>query len=453
MAKSDKTNKTKKSDAPSDELRDTETPLVETPSEGDSKEVDANDDAVEIVEPAAEEAPEPEVLEAEADGGTDSPWEPEEERAQEEPAAEEYVDISQEPPQVEEDSIEPETAAQETVEPTVSHASTPVEDKARGGFFPLVLGGVVAAAVGFGGALYFGDELGLGGNTDEVIADLQRQLSAQNDALSSLKSNQENIGQTATAAQQSAAELGGLGDAVAALQAQSSTLETMVETFNIRLSDIEKRPLNEGLSAAAIAAYEREVNDLKELVAAQKAEASELKDSADISAKTALARSAVTRIVAALDSGAPYRAAIVDFASATGRGVPAVLEANADSGVVTMTALQDGFPDTARAALAAARGANVDAPSDESLGGKLGDFFKSHLGARSVEPKAGTDTDAILSRAEAALRAGNLADCFAELDGLADAPAQALADWRAQADTRLAATRAAEDLAQSLNSN
>ena len=222
-----------------------------------------------------------------------------------------------------------------------------------------------------------------------------------------------------------------------------------VATFDARLTDIEKRPLNEGLGAAAIAAYEREVKDLKDLVAAQKAEAAELKDRADLSAKTALARSSVTRIVAAIESGASYRAAVVDLRSATGEAVAPALEDFADSGVITLAELIESYPDAARAALAKARADKVD----DAQGSTLGNFFKTQFGARSVEAREGSDTDAVLSRAEAALKAGDLTSALGEIDTLAEGPKAVMADWVAQAQTRAQATQAAEDLAQSLNSN
>jgi hypothetical protein len=58
-----------------------------------------------------------------------------------------------------------------------------------------------------------------------------------------------------------------------------------------------------------------------------------------------------------------------------------------------------------------------------------------------------------LSRAEAALRAGRLADTLTELQVLSDAAQAALAQWTAQAETRLATVAAAQDLTQSLNAN
>ncbi len=344
-------------------------------------------------------------------------------------------------------------------EPEAEAVSEPVSAKPardaprRGGFMPMVLGGVVAAVIGFGGAIYFGDQLGLGGDTKAAIAELTAKLEAQSATLAELDTELGASGNAALAAQTAAeAAAGDLNTLRAMLDDYSTELGTLAEavaTFDARLTDIEKRPLNEGLGAAAIAAYEREVKDLKDLVAAQKAEAAELKDRADLSAKTALARSSVTRIVAAIESGASYRAAVVDLRSATGEAVAPALEDFADSGVITLAELIESYPDAARAALAKARADKVD----DAQGSTLGNFFKTQFGARSVEAREGSDTDAVLSRAEAALKAGDLTSALGEIDTLAEGPKAVMADWVAQAQTRAQATQAAEDLAQSLNSN
>jgi len=334
------------------------------------------------------------------------------------------------------------------VEPGVEETPSVVEPAKRGGFVPLVLGGVIAAGLGFGGAVYFGDQLGIGAKSSDAIAKISEELAAQSDTLKALHDRTTQATDAALTASQTAKESAVELEKLRELHdAKLDSLSEAVAGFETRLSDIEKRPLNEGLGAAAIAAYEREVEDLKTLVAEQKAEAMELKDRADLSAKTALARSATTRIIAALDSGAAFSGAVVDYRSATGEGVAEVLADHAETGVITLVALTEAFPEAARAALAKARSENVD----DAQGSKLGNFLKTHLGARSVEAKEGNDTDAILSRAEAALRSGQLAETLAELDALADAPKAVMADWRAQAETRLAAMQAAEAMAQALN--
>jgi hypothetical protein len=318
--------------------------------------------------------------------------------------------------------------------------------KRRGGFVPLVLGGVVAAAVGFGGAVYFGEQLGIGANSDAEIAKITAELTTQAVALTALKDSQT---QTATQAGDASAGLETLRAEIDSRIGEVAALSEAVAGFETRLSDIEKRPITEGLSAAAIAAYEREVEDLKELVATQKADAAELKDKADISAKAALARSAVTRVIAALDSGAGYSGALVDLRSASGTEVPVVLADNAETGVLTLGALSEAYPEAARAALAKARVDKVD----DAQGSELGNFLKNQLGARSVEAREGSDTDAILSRSEAYLRDGNLAEALAELDGLAEGPKSLMSEWQTLALTRLSAVNAANALSQSLNTN
>lgn len=80
-------------------------------------------------------------------------------------------------------------------------------------------------------------------------------------------------------------------------------------------------------------------------------------------------------------------------------------------------------------------------------------FFRTQLGTRSLEPKEGDDPDAILSRAEAALKAGQLDTALAELAAMPEAGQPALAPWIASANARRDALAAATELSQQLNSN
>ena len=78
--------------------------------------------------------------------------------------------------------------------------------------------------------------------------------------------------------------------------------------------------------------------------------------------------------------------------------------------------------------------------------------MQRQLGARSVEPRAGDDPDAILSRAEAAVSTGQLQQALDELAALPDAAKPALADWIDSAQRRIAAKQAATALMQSQSS-
>lgn len=412
------------------------------------KTVKPDDDQVKADEAKVDEIEDAEVVEETASEAEEAPVELDEPEVSEDTV--EDVEVSESVEEDDGDTTDSEEAPvveEPAIEATPEPAAKPAK---RGGFVPMVLGGIVAAGIGFGGAVYFGDQLGLGAETDAALAKVMAELEAQSEALAALQERAGAATNTANGASQTAmqaaAELATLRELH---DTKLTSLSEAVGGFDARLNDIEKRPLNEGLGAAAIAAYEREVEDLKALVAEQKAEAAELKDKADLSAKAALARSAVTRMIAALDSGAAYSGALVDFRSADGGEVPAALAEHAETGVITLAALAESYPEAARAALAKARAEKVD----DAEGSAIGNFLKNQLGARSVEAQEGGSTDAILSRAEAALRDGNLAGALAELDGLAEAPKAVMADWRAQAETRLAATQAADDMAQALNTN
>ena len=83
----------------------------------------------------------------------------------------------------------------------------------------------------------------------------------------------------------------------------------------------------------------------------------------------------------------------------------------------------------------------------ESWTDRVSSFLRTQTGLRSLTPRDGNDPDAVLSRAEAALTQGRLADALAELDALPDAALPALKDWTATATLRLSAESAVAALA------
>ena len=333
----------------------------------------------------------------------------------------------------------PEPAASATSEPA------PVVVK-RTGFVPMFLGGVAAAVIGFGAAInIFPDGLNLSGDPSPFERETSARLETQAADIAGLRAA---LGDSLKQ-QDLARALEGITAQLDDVKTTIARLDATVGGFDARITDLEKRPLTEAISPAAIQAYEREMEALKAEIATQRAEAAEMENNARESARVALGRSAMTRIVSALDSGAPYRGALVDLTSATGASIPAALEHFADDGAPTRASLEEGFPVAARAALGAAR--KADSAADG--GSRLGTFLKNQLGARSVEPREGTDPDAVLSRAEAALRDGRLTDALAELDALPEVAAAEMADWANVAKSRADALQAVATLNQSLNSN
>ena len=244
---------------------------------------------------------------------------------------------------------------------------------------------------------------------------------------------------------------------------------------------MEKRPIAENLDPEVIAAYERELAALQNSVSEQRAalqssldeqsaqlqenlqaqtdkvqavlsearaieEAALKKQEAAEAARAEAARIAVVNdFRTAAESGQPFADELAALTDA-GMSAPDPLPSMADSGVPTLVALVDGFPSVARDALAAARSEDTDA-------GGLGDFVKRQLGARSVAPRDGDDPDAVLSRAEAAVLAGNLPGALEEIAALPSAAQSVLADWVATAQTRLDALAAIDTLAQAQTSN
>jgi hypothetical protein len=109
--------------------------------------------------------------------------------------------------------------------------------------------------------------------------------------------------------------------------------------------------------------------------------------------------------------------------------------------------LIEEFPEVARKALSAVRVTETEGADGTN---RIATFFANQLGARSVAPREGDDADAVLSRAEAALRSGDLSAAIAELSSLPDVAQSALADWQNSAETRLEAKTAADALVQQL---
>jgi hypothetical protein len=346
----------------------------------------------------------------------------------------------------------------------------PAPERRSGSFLGLVLGGAIAAGAGFGVAQ-------LVPQVWPPAADdaLRQQLAAQQSELAALKTSLAQLAERA--APDVSAELATLRaevdsrlaaatptDVAPALDDLRSAVDGALADFDTRLSAVEKAPQGAagGASATAVAAYERDLQALRaqveqlagaggaassqieEVVASAKAElaaateeAARLKAEADATAALARRDAALGRLTAALEAGGPYSSALADLGD-PGIEVPAILTDNARTGVQTLDDLQRQFPAAARAALEAALRSDVGAGWSD----RLSTFLRTQTGARSLEPREGDDPDAVLSRAEAALMAGDLQGSLAELSALPDPAKAAMADWLGQAETRQHATDA-----------
>lgn len=359
------------------------------------------------------------------------------ETSDETPMAEEAVVVEE--PQAE-DVADPVHEVQEPVpEAAVDLPSPPVLEPKKASAMPAIFGGLVAGAIGFGAAYLV---------LPKADTTLSARVSAQSSEIAGLRDAVAGIPVT---------DLSGVEAVQSAIADQARNMAGRITDLEARLDDLSARAGEEGsLSTAAYAqeldALRAEMENLRgtavaELGAARDAAAS-ISANAEAAALAAAGRAALSRIEGALETGAPMGAALDDLAAAIQADVPAELAAVRD-GAPTLASLQASFPDYARAALATAR---REGASGEPEGG-LAAFLRNQLDIRSVAPKEGDSADAVLSRAEAALRQGRLTDTLAEVGALPEVARAELTEWQGLAEARADALSAAATLATSLNDN
>jgi len=197
------------------------------------------------------------------------------------------------------------------------------------------------------------------------------------------------------------------------------------------------------------AALAEELRDLAAAARAGVADAQGAMAEAEARARQGLAaataQAVLGRIRIAVAAGTPGAGALADLPD--GVETPAILTDAAEDGVPALADLQSQFPAAARVALPVA----IRETAGDSLADRLGAFLRGQIGGRSIEPRAGDDPDAVLSRAQAAVSAGDLAGALREIGAL-PAPAQAeMSGWIAAARVRRDAGVALDALAAALD--
>jgi len=327
------------------------------------------------------------------------------------------------------------------------------ENTSTGGFIPLLIGGVFAGAIGYGIATFY--------PLDDRMDEVSVRLAVQADEISALEAQIANIpvpdltsvdAQISDLSHQTAAQFEELSD----------RLSAQITGFDDRLAVVEKDPDEYGtLSETALAAYQRELDQLHaELTAQQenvmsvaaqagadlaaaREEAAQLKQEAIAAAQAASVRAALNRVATAVETGAPFDDALSDIGAAD---LPIALVDAAENGVATTAQLTQDFPIVARSALATARAEGV---SDDA-GGIFG-FLRSQFDVRFTAPQAGAGPDAVLSRAEAAIKEGRVADALVELEALPEVASAEMTDWTARATQRADVLDAIVTLSETYN--
>lgn len=358
-------------------------------------------------------------------------------------------------------------------DPTRDAPAAPAPDVRRGpGFVPLVLGGVIAAGLGYGAAY-----MGLATNqqdsgTQDTLATIESTLAEQGDSLTALSTRAAALEEELAALPPvpDPVDLTPLTGDVEALGTRIDTVAGQISGLTDRIAYLESLPLgetggadNSAAIAAAVAQLREQIRAQSENLAAQQAESSALieeirgiaaeaeasiataQERAEARVNAATAQAALGQLRIAVASGAPFADALADVAASA--EVPDALSAAAGTGVPTLDRLQATFPAAARAALPVA----LRDTAGEDAVDRFTAFLQSQVGGRSLDPREGDDPDAVLSRAEAALRNGDLDGAITELAALPEGAQAAMAEWTSAAETRRDALAALDAVAAALD--
>lgn len=320
----------------------------------------------------------------------------------------------------------------------------------------ILLGIVIGAALAIGGG-YYAQRYVLP-QTAFDSAPLEARLTAAESDAQALRAEIARLSESPVPAADPA-----LADRIAALEAVQppdiAALSARLDAVDATLAALGDLSSDTGVSPAVLTALQADVAALKsqgtgasaELtnlaadvearLAAAQASANELTTQATAIAAAATRHAALVQIGAAFDSGLPYRAAI----TALGDGpLPEVITTHADTGLPSVATLRAAFPNAARLALEQALRANPG----ETWTDRVATFLRNQTGARSLVARDGTDPDAILSRAEAALARADIPAALTETAVLPPEAQAAMADWTALAQQRVDAQAALTVLLQ-----
>ncbi len=334
-------------------------------------------------------------------------------------------------------------------------------------------GGVLAAAIGAAAVLYLQPQ-GWNGNSDAVAAQSDRITALQGgldalraeiagDRAATIAALQDEVAALATSVAQLDARVatagGELDDTVGTLRDKLALVQETQDTLTGRVGALEARPVDQAPDIAALQAdvraltarLETAAQDARDQILAANERAAEVEKLAVDSVANQATQSTLTALGDALASGRAYDNALGAFQAAAPDAVidPALAD-NAANGVASLRALRADFPDAARAVLADVATA---AAENATMTDRMFAFFRAQTGARSLSPREGDDADAVLSRAEAALGDGDLAEAVRELRALPPEVADPMQGWLLRAQTRLDVMSALNDLSAPKTSN
>jgi hypothetical protein len=330
------------------------------------------------------------------------------------------------------------------------------------GLFGFMFAGLLVALASFGGAQYSSGNWPF----ERIATDFEARLATQSDEISALNTLIASYDDT-TALQDLQAQIDGMRTIVTDLAALQVEIEQLFGIQNETIDRVaaleEKLTSQSGINPAANAEITRyatalklvqtQISEQNNAIAEQRAGIAELSAAVELTQQEtksathqSLTDGTISQVIGALESGAPFAFAIAGLQDFDNLLTPALVAA-APYGVPTADALARAFPEQSRTALIAAR---TTSTSQASGSNRVGDFLRSQLGMRSITPRAGNDPDAVLSRAEAAIQAGQVSNALSALTALPDSARTSMAGWIEQAELRQAAQLAVAALSQQL---
>lgn len=331
---------------------------------------------------------------------------------------------------------------------------TTVEDTKRksSGFVPLFVGGFICAGLGFGAAIFTQQSNPIW-SVHPDVAQFRDETTGQ---MSDIDERLKELGEILAVVDQRAIGdvfKSDIDDLMSRYDQRFAKITSNLESYEKRLSALEKSTIESAIPDELVAQYQDEVKRLKETLETQReslqqfmSETAETANEVTQRAKDTVARGILAQIRAAIDAGSPFDSAIKEFDEQVGDAIPNQLRSLAQDGVQTYQELRDGFAEVARLALSAARD---ELNESEGFSG-IGDYLRKQFQARSVIPKTGDDADAVLSRAEQALRENDLTGALDELDALPDTARDQMQLWIDAARERQGALEQLDTLSQEI---
>jgi len=182
-------------------------------------------------------------------------------------------------------------------------------------------------------------------------------------------------------------------------------------------------------------------------IAEADARAQEVQAEAEVVEQTAELKAAIQSVEDKLAAGDGFTEELSNVAALAGVEAPEELMSHADAGIMPAAALANSYGDAASAAIRD----SVKADAEDGTVSGFTAFLKSQVVSRSLTPQEGDSTDAVLSRMEEALKAGDLTAVLNEASSLPEPAAAAMSDWLTKARSRAEALGGLEALKASID--